>query len=240
MDNVKGVYTPPSKRIAIAGIETLVVDSHNEVLPFWYNLDRTPAVVIHIDDHSDMSAGSRTFDNAKREYPYAKIVTIEDYARECLGIESFISVAMHDGKVGAVYHIAPRHDRIRAYGRIQKDEFIEVPKTAVESGKLKWNDGKSLPSYDELQEHELVHEINGTSHPIILDIDLDAFHLNQVDSPEQPYSTRMDKVKNVLQKLPKPATITIARSQTPTTYVNPMLVHKIQTDCINMLQELYR
>lgn len=239
MDLNKGVYTPPRK-IEIAGIDALVVDPHNEVLPFWYSLNKTPAVVIHIDDHSDMSAGSRTFDNAKSEYPFADIVTVEDYARECLGIESFVSVAMHDGRIGAVYHIAPRHDKIRAYGRIQEDRFVDAPKTTVESGKVKWHDGKSLPSYDELKEDELVREINGTSHPIILDIDLDAFHLNQVDSANQPYSTRMEKVIKLLEQLPKPNIITIARSQTPITYVNPTLVHRLEKDCVNMLQELYK
>ena len=102
MDLNTGVYTP-QRRIAIAGIDALVVDPHNEVLPFWYSLDKTPAVLIHVDDHSDMSAGSRTFGNAKREYPYADIVTLEDYARECLGIESFISVAMQEFGVQESY-----------------------------------------------------------------------------------------------------------------------------------------
>jgi len=240
MDLNKGVYTPPTRKV-IAGIYALVVDPHNEVLPFWYGLDKSPAVVIHVDDHSDMSAGSRTFDNAKREYLYANIVSLEDYARECLGIESFISVAMHDWRIGAVYHIAPRHDKIRAYGRIQEDEFVDAPKIVVDgSRKIKWQDGKSLPSYDEIQEDTLVQDISGTSRPIILDIDLDAFHLNQVDSTNQPYSTRMEKVRRLLKQLPKPNVITIARSQTPTTYVNPILLPKIETDCINMLQELYR
>jgi len=239
MDLNTGVYTP-QRRIAIAGIDALVVDPHNEVLPFWYSLDKTPAVVIHIDDHSDVSAGSRTFDNAKKEYPYANIVTLEDYARECLGIESFISVAMQDRRVGAVYHIAPRHDKIRSYGRVQKNEFVCAPNTTIDnSGKIRWQDGKLLPPYDEIQEDELVQDINGTSYPLILDIDLDAFHLNQVDSENQPYSTRMEKVRGLLKQLPKPNVITIARSQTPTTYVNPTLVHRIETDCVNMLQELY-
>lgn len=240
MDLNKGVYTPPRK-IEIAGIEALVVDPHNEVLPFWYGLNKTHSVVIHIDDHSDMNAGSRTFDNAKKEYPFADIVTLEDYARNCLGIESFISVAMHDRRVGAVYHIAPRHDRIRAYGRTQNDNVVGTPKTIVdESGRIKWEDGKLLPTYEEISEEELVQDVSGTSHPIILDIDLDAFHLNQVDSTDQPYSDRLEKTRKLLEQLPKPDIITISRSQTPTTYVNPMLIHKIQTDCLSMLEEVYK
>ena len=39
MDLNKGVYTPPTRKV-IAGIDALVVDPHNEVLPFWYGLDK--------------------------------------------------------------------------------------------------------------------------------------------------------------------------------------------------------
>lgn len=231
-------YTSPMK-IEIAGIKTWVVDPHNEVLPFWYRLSRFPAILIHIDDHSDMSAGSRTFENAKNEYPYANITTLYDYAKNCLGIESFISVAMHDGIVGGVYHIAPRHDTIRSYGRVQNDEFVGAPKTVVDdSGRIKWQDDKFLPPHKIISEDELVQDISGTTHPIILDIDLDAFHLNQVDKQDQPYFVQIAKIRRILERLPKPSIITIARSQTPTTYVSPMLVNRIQADCIDLLKKI--
>jgi len=76
----------PSREKTICNIPVFIVDSHNLVLPFWYSYIKTPAILLHVDDHSDMSAGVRTFANAKQEYPYAKIETLEDYARECLGI----------------------------------------------------------------------------------------------------------------------------------------------------------
>jgi len=231
----------PSREKTICNIPVFIVDSHNLVLPFWYSYIKTPAILLHVDDHSDMSAGVRTFANAKQEYPYAKIETLEDYARECLGIESFISVAIADEKIGAVYHIIPRRNKIHAYGRVREDEFIGTPRTCIDrSGRIKWQDDRFLPLFKEISETQLVEDISKVHHhPIILDIDLDAFHLAQVDPINQPYLDRVMQVKRIMEKIPKPTVITVTRSQTPTTYVNPAIVDRIERDCLNMLGELY-
>jgi len=155
--------------------------------------------------------------------------------------ESFISVAIADEKIGAVYHIIPRRNKIHAYGRVRGDKLIGTPRTYIDrSGEIKWQDDCFLPLFKEISESQLVKDISKVHHhPIILDIDLDAFHLVQLDPINQPYFSRITKVKQIMEKIPQPTVITVARSQTPTTYVNPAIVDRIERDCLNMLGELY-
>jgi hypothetical protein len=239
---MQGTYTPP-RRFAISGIDTLLVDPHNEVIPLWYELDE-PSVLIHVDEHHDMNGGSMTFRMAKRWFTDAKIDTVEDYAKKCLGVANFISAAIHDHKVVVVYHVNPRTGKIMAYGRIHRNNLINPPKTKAYNKGVHWPVG-SFSNVEEITTQCLVGDLDGTKYPLLLDIDLDGIHWSRgdrclrEDSPNIPFQPRIDYIRTILRSIKRPAKITISRSQTPLTHVYPSLVEEIQTKTIAMLEQVY-
>jgi len=68
----RGFYTP-AEWTKINGITAIIADPHPEVLPLWCKINNPPAILVHIDDHADMSPGAPTLEQAKREYAYVNI-----------------------------------------------------------------------------------------------------------------------------------------------------------------------
>jgi hypothetical protein len=231
----------PNRRRVISNIDSLIVDGHNHAFSHWYRLRNKPAVLIHIDDHSDMAAMVETLDKVRMSDQPPNITSVEEYAAKHLQIATFISAAIHEGIVGIVYHILPRKREIHAYGRIVKGSFTgRTAETKVsKSGVINWKSKKILPTYSIITMEELLGDLVGSGHPLLLDIDLDAFNLNQWDDITQPYTDRLLYAKQILQKLSRPELITIARSQTPVTFVNPKIVNQLEQDCITMLEDVY-
>ncbi|KKQ38232.1 MAG: hypothetical protein US59_C0036G0013 [Candidatus Levybacteria bacterium GW2011_GWB1_37_8] len=60
----RGVHTE-EKRLLIKSIPATIVDSHNEVLGLWSEIENSPAVLVHIDKHDDMIATAPTLAHAK-------------------------------------------------------------------------------------------------------------------------------------------------------------------------------
>jgi len=116
-------------------MKTVVVDSHNEVLPYWveeYLRLRLPLVIVRIDRHHDMNHECLTLParEGRSLFKYlAKIKPqISEYAKIKLNEGNFTCPAFHYGIVGALYHFDPRDTRIDAYGRVFKGEIIDSPK----------------------------------------------------------------------------------------------------------------
>lgn len=235
----QGIYTPP-ERFTIAGIDSLLVDPHNEAIPLWYELNK-PAVLVHVDEHHDMDAGSMSFRMAKRWFTDAKIETIEDYAKKCLRISDFISVAIHDRKVVVVYHVNPRTGKIRTYGRICKNNPVNPPRTEAYNQGVHWPVG-SFSRVEEITIRCLVEDLDGIKYPLLLDTDLDGIHCSKEDDVNTPFQPRISYLRTILELIPVPNKITISRSQTPNTktFVYPSLVDQIQSETIAMLEQVYR
>jgi hypothetical protein len=235
-----GRYTRPRME-SIAGIETLIVDPHNEVLPHWYKAGES-AVLIHVDKHADMRSNALTLEAAKRQWAWDNINSREKYARECLTIANFTSVAVNDGIVSLVYHIDPRHNAVHAYGRVQGKKLRFNPTTYIDKeGRIRWDCEDSSPIPEEISNEELTEDIVGSQYPLILNLDLDAFLCfdDQVDQPASVCANRMRIVMEILRGLPRPNVITIARSQTPSLWCPSERVDNIEKETKEYLQTLY-
>jgi len=121
-------------------MEIVIVDSHKEVLPFWfkeYLKIKRPFVVVRIDKHHDMNQDCPTFPatEGRQNLKYlAKIMPyILEYTEEKIDEGNFTCPAFHYGIVGALYHFNPRENDINAYGRVSGQKFIDVPKTKREA-----------------------------------------------------------------------------------------------------------
>ena len=119
-------------------MKTVVVDSHNEVLPYWveeYLRLKLPLVVVRIDKHHDMNQecpalpareGRQIFDYLAKMMPY-----VAEYAKRKLNEGNFTCPAFHYGIAGALYHFNPREKKIDAYGRVSGSDIINAPKTTL-------------------------------------------------------------------------------------------------------------
>jgi len=205
----------------IKGIEVVIVESHNEVLPYWFNAGNLePAVVIHIDDHEDMRGGHLTLEALSlSDVPR----DLRIYACEHSHMAAFIVSARHYNKVGPIYYINLRREEIMPFGRTRKGLFKDLAQTVEDRGWITW-DGSSSPndSYEEIHRNlltinfeELFEDLGGYCGPLILDIDLDVFlnnfFLNNSDYI-QGLERRFKRFESLLTELPRPKIITIARS----------------------------
>jgi hypothetical protein len=106
-------------------METVIVDCHKEVLPYWfkeYLRLELPLVEVRIDQHHDMnhecpalpaSEGRQILKYFSEIMPY-----ILEYTKREINEANFTCPAFHYGIIGAVYHFNPRGEEIEAYGRV--------------------------------------------------------------------------------------------------------------------------
>ena len=247
-------YSPP-REINISGIDGVVVDPHNEVFPFWWNIfTGQPAVVIHVDHHDDMAAWAKTWENESKDGE----LFLESYSRH-LGIDNFISAAMFYGKVGPVFHIDPRKDHVDAYGRVGGGH-LSHPELEDSFGTIIWkgiHEKGKLPDPTKLSYEEFIKELRGYKGPIILDTDLDAFEcvtdpgykdqwqisreelLDIVLNP--PDVPRLQKVVNLLSHIPRPQHISIAKSLTGSRIWTPHYrADALEFETIKEYSQLYK
>lgn len=250
-----GLEPPESRNYAyprmekIAGIPTVIVDPHNEVLPFWYMKGKAPGTLIHIDNHPDTTDFTMSL-----EYLEEKgIVDMVVYSKYFQTVGSFISAAVFYGLVESVYWINPREDLIVKLGRRHNPDITKLVTQA--DGRLVWdvNYHPRLPPGLEITFEKMAEEIPNNK-PIILDIDLDAFECVE----DKDYKLRKClslgtynllrkskgvskrfKVFNRLERLPKPSRITVARSQTPIRYTPKSKVNYLEKRVLSELKRIY-
>ena len=236
-----GFFIPP-REIEIQSIPTIIVDPHNEALPFWMKNQGNSVLLIHIDNHPDMHYGAQTFKQAKKITTWRQINDISDYARNYLNVGNFIAAAVNQDKVGGIYWYDPRKDYVKAYGRAKKDGFDNQPATVVNAeGRIRWKNGGMEPLQENISLKLALEDNQKFNGSIILDIDLDAFLCTKDPVGQNPdiLFERLEKTKTFIKLLnKKPDIISIARSQTPTLWTPSDRVNEIQALTIEMLSEV--
>ncbi|MDD1750500.1 MAG: UPF0489 family protein [Methanothrix sp.] len=242
-------------------MNTVVVDSHNEILPFWveeYLKAKHPLVVVRIDQHHDMNQGcpSLPATEGRQIFDYlAKIMPhIYEYAKEKLNEGNFTCPAFHYGIVGALYHFDPRVKEIDAYGRVSKGFITDAPKTTIvasfivgrrlnqiiwdkASTKLRMRGGKVIPVPQNISIDSFKRDIAGCPLPVSIGFDLDGLYGNDdKGSVEEVVEKRLERVKDVLSYISSPVLACIARSQTPRAYVPPEVVDHLQQTVLQLIE----
>lgn len=242
-------------------MKTVVVDSHNEVLPHWleeFLRLKLPLVVVRIDQHHDMNQdcpvlpareGRQIFDYLAKIMPY-----ISEYAKRKLNEGNFTCPAFHYGIVGAMYHFNPRENRIDAYGRISGEDIIDPPKTTMmpsfiagkRINRIVWNKaltklrlqgGKIIPFPQNLQFDSFKRDIEECRLPVAICFDLDGIYgIDDKGQTEEIVGKRLEEVKNVLDCISAPVLACVARSQTQRTYVPPELVDHLQQIVLALME----
>jgi len=233
----------------ISEIPTIIVDPHNEVLPFWYLKESPPATLVHIDKHAD------TIDETlSLEYLEKKgIVDIVTYSKHFQNPGAFISAAIFYKLIDSAYWINLREDKVVKLGRWHNPDITQLV-TEV-NGKLVW-DVNYLPREPpgiEITFEEMIRNFPKDK-PLILDIDLDAFEcIEDKDYKLRKYKSRglytlLKKSRGIskrfeifesLIQLPRPERITIARSQTPVTYTPKSKVDYLESRVLQELKRIY-
>lgn len=246
-------------------MNTLVVDSHNEVLPHWirkYIEYRRPLIVVRVDKHHDMfpdcpllpsREGRSIFEHLDKIMP-----DICEYAKRRLNEGNFTCPAFHYGIIGSLYHFDPRKERIDAYGRVCYEKIVDAPKTKTRSvfigkkkidlidwdgsrTKLRRQDGKRLPAPESIRAYELEDDLAESRFPIVLGLDLDGFcAIDERDSTRKAIEKRLKKAKNLMECVSSPVLACIARSQTPRTYVPPELVDELEEAALRLIETKYQ
>lgn len=243
-------------------MKTVIVDSHNEVLPYWveeFLKLKLPFVVVRIDKHHDMNQecpvlpareGRSLFDYLDKMMPH-----ISEYARRRLNEGNFTCPAFHYGIVGSLYHFDPEKEKIDAYGRVSGGVFIDSPKTKMKSISIErkrinlivWDDaktrlrnqgGKSIPAPLSLSLDAFKEDLEGSQFPIVIGFDLDGLYgIDERGAPEEVIGRRLVRAKRVLGCITSPVLACIARSQTPRAYVPPDLVDSLQEMVLHLIEE---
>jgi hypothetical protein len=245
-------------------METIIVDSHSEVLPYWfkeYIKQKLPLVVIRIDRHHDMSHDSPTLParEGRPVFEYlAKIMPyLLEYAKRELNEGNFTCPAFHYGIIGAMYHFNPREEKIDAYGRVCGTKFINPPKTKKEPvqiggkrgyrivwdgalTKLKIRGGKVIPAPQSITLDEFGEDLGWSCFPAVIGFDLDGLYGIGDEKPvEDTVARRIERVKCVLEHVSSPLFTCIARSQTPRAYVPPETVDCLQKRALDLIKMIY-
>ncbi len=246
-EEIKPVYTEPEE-MEIAGIPTIIVDPHNEVFEFWYNHlhgNAVPSVLIHVDNHPDMSYGAMTFEEAAK-CTKDLVMTPKKYSKVFLNMEDFICTAVFNKLLSGIYWINPREEFVTTYGKVGSSVDRKVS-TYDERGIIFWQNeddtGLGFPVYEDLSIKKFYEELEtgkrqSVGREIILDIDLDAFE-DRHDSIRVGYESNLEKTIDLLSKISKPRLISIARSQTPYCFTPPEHVDEIQDAVIRELNRIY-
>jgi hypothetical protein len=226
------VYNKP-RTLEISGIKTVIVDPHNEVFDPWFNLsDETneSATLIHVDRHSDMADYEISLESFYEEGNSG----IEDYTKE-LSICSFIAPAFHYNMVDRAYWIQPENKiEISSYGN---PDYFKEP-TIMENGLIRWNSKEYFYNGVNTKQKNMVNDVNETSNPLILDIDLDAFECVN-DDVIYDGERRLLRTLDTLREMRKPNLITIARSQSPEQYTPKERVDYLENMTLKGLSNIY-
>jgi hypothetical protein len=247
----------------IGGIKTVIVDPHNEIMPYWFGeflRQNRSLIAVRIDAHHDMfhccptlpaREGRKMLDFLERQMPY-----IHHFSRSMVNEGNFTCPGFHYGVLGALYHFHPGRVRLEAYGRISGEETEDPPRTAEKSiatgGRwIFWNgeetqlrgdeDGpKAAPLPRRLSLSDFQRDMQDCQLPIAVGIDLDGLYGNDDRGlAEDIIPQRLLAVKRLLLSVSRPAFICIARSQTPRSYIPARAVDTVQEAALGMIRALY-
>ena len=253
----------PHVELDINGIKTIIVDPHNEILPYWFMefLRRKYSLIaLRIDAHHDMfhccpslpaREGRERHHHLQRLLPY-----LESYSRSLVNEGNFTCPAFHYGIIGALYHYHPGRDRLEAYGRASGSETEGTPKTRVKSGPggsrwIFWDGRESDLAGDEpspktaplprrISLHDFQRDMEDCLNPVAVGIDLDGLYGNDDRGPvEMLLRKRIGGLRAVLQSVCRPAFICLARSQTPRSYIPARAVNLVQKAALGLIREVY-
>ena len=229
---MKAQYKEP-RNIEICGVETIIVDPHNEVFNPWFCLSKEtkePATLIHIDRHSDM--GDRV---SLIEKTSGFKISMEEYTNNILKIDTFICPAFHYDIIDMAYWIQPEHKiEISSYGN---PHFFKKP-TKVDRELIKWSSKEYFYNGAIAKEDDMIRDINNTYNSLILDIDLDAFECIN-DNDIYKGEKRLVNTLCTLNQIRKPDLITIARSQYPEEYTPLDRVDYLENITLKGLRNIY-
>jgi len=245
-------------------MKTVVVDSHKEVLPYWFReyLElKMPLVGVRIDEHHDMNhecpalparEGWQKFEYLARLMPY-----ILEYAKRCLNEGNFTCPAVHSGVVAALYHFNPREEEIDAYGRISGSKIISAPKTkeryelvgGKRSKRIVWDEtytrlkmqkGKTIPLSEKITSDEFRADLEERTFPVAIEFDLDALYgINDRGRVEDVAAKRLEKARRILECVDSPRLACVARSQTPRAYVPAEVVDSLEGAVLDVIEMTY-
>ena len=125
-----GMYTAPRKE-KVGSVDCVIVDSHNDVFSYVYNCFSKQGILIHIDDHDDLSESDNIFNHD---------LGLNDYAKQ-LSIASFLIPLFFEKKIGVCYWINPRHDFIFAFGRFNNGKWFGGTASGLTFNNGFWYDG---------------------------------------------------------------------------------------------------
>lgn len=248
----------------VVDMETVIVDSHKEVLPYWlreYQRLKHPLVEVRIDQHHDMSHECPALParEGRQIFGYLEKMThyILEYTEREINEANFTCPAFHYGFIGALYHSNPRTKEIDAYGRVSGSKFIDAPKTKKEAtliggkrhNRIVWDEnltslrmqgGKVAPIPQKITIDEFKKDLLGSCLPTVIGFDLDSIcGIGEDGLTKEAMCNRLDKSKQVLKCVSSPKFACIARSQTPRAYVPPELVDSLQEAVVNLIEETY-
>ncbi len=253
----------PHVELDINGIKTIIVDPHNEIMPYWFMeflRRKCSLIALRIDAHHDMfhccpalpaREGRERHHHLQRLLPH-----LEGYSRSMVNEGNFTCPAFHYGVIGALYHYHPGRERLEAYGRARGSETEGPPKTRVKSrpGGSRWIfwDGeeidlagdeaspKTAPLPRHINLHDFQRDMEDCMNPVALGIDLDGLYSNGDRGPvELLLRKRIDAVRPLLQSVGRPAFICLARSQTPRSYIPESAVDLVQRAALGLIREIY-
>ena len=253
----------PHVMLDINGIKTIIVDPHNEIMPYWFMeflRCKYSLIALRIDAHHDMfhccpalpaREGRERHHHLQRLLPY-----LQQYSRSLVNEGNFTCPAFHYGVIRALYHYHPGRERLEAYGRASGSETENQPKTRVKSGPgggrwIFWDGGetdlagdeaspKTAPLPRRISRHDFQRDMQDCLHPVAVGIDLDGFYGNDDRGPvEMLLRKRIEAVRPLLLAVSRPAFICLARSQTPRSYIPERAVDLVQRAVLGLIREIY-
>lgn len=240
----------------IGDIPTFVVNSHERVLPKWFDMKEKPAIVVHIGARHGLYNDNPLI----KDLPFTNP---EESTYASIGINSsnFICFAVHHKIVGMMYRFDPRKAMVKAYyGAIIpagcKVHELDVFKTERAKGNITWGRYHlyNPPTFNLITKPIVYKELSKLKQPLILDIDLDGFFsndafpdkqlkgkINAQEEIERTYHQNIAKTFDFLKDLPrKPDLITIAQSATVKDEYTPRkYASKIQAVVLDSLGFVY-
>jgi hypothetical protein len=236
----------------IAGIPTVIVDPHNEVLPFWYFKDAS-ATVVHFDKHPDTIEGNPTLESLENE----KRMSIVDYTINYHQHSSFVSTAIFYEVISDFYYVDLRIKKVTKLRSRNKSQKSLRSLVKEDNGFIVWNHellSRSPPAIN-MSVKQMISEINRSSNPLVVDTDLDViesrgdiaylmknlFTLGHYGSSTRPWflESRYRRFESILRPLRKPDRITIAKSLTPICYTPRNHADYHERRILDILEDVY-
>lgn len=227
-----------------------IVDAHNQALYHWAQAGVKNALLFHIDAHPDTVSGAPTLETARATDPTLSSCHLNyPYVNTSLTVGNFLVVACHEQVIGPIYWYNPQSPTIKYYGTDTGSRLLP-PETDSTDGHIEWKhsreyEGKVIhtPESHKLLPMKALTRLQQDDRPIIIDIDLDAIACTEnhdFQNTDKAIAGKLARIGQVIHKIPKERIqmVTIATSQTPTTWVPPEKVLSLLHAVNQMLNDL--